>query len=68
MANIVIDMVKLEKLFEHATAVAKPPNGDELAYGEEVCQTLYERVIHAYFRKAYLTGQNQAWNEVISKL
>lgn len=68
MANIIIDTDKLEEFLNHATAVREPPNGDELAYGREVAKTPNERVIHAYLRKAFLTGQVKAWNEALNHM
>lgn len=59
--SIKLSAERVQELYNHATAVDIPPEGEN-AYRKKIAKTIDEEVFHSYIRRAFIEGRISAMN------
>ena len=65
--KITLDIKRLQVLYDHATAVDKPPKSEE-EYRKQITKTLDEELFHSYIRRAFTEGKIFALKDALEKI
>lgn len=62
-----LDIERLNVLYNHATAVDKPPKSEE-EYRKQITKNLDEEIFHSYIRRAFTEGKIFALKDALQKM